>query len=132
VISGAGFDPCLPLSHVVGGSEVCVPVTAPDLKPTELVDQKVVDHTGHRVGAIDSRGAILEDFEVIDQRERNEIEVVAAVQCSRRKALAIYEDQSLFREQTAQGDLRSAVPAIGDVLVDRSAGLLWQKSRQVR
>src|ERR1700726_2620767 len=128
VISGAGFDPCVPLTHVVGCSEVCVPVTAPDLKPTELVDQKVVDHPGHRVGAIDSRGAILEDFEVIDQGERNELDVVAAGQCTRRKALAIYEDQSLFREQTAQAAPNSAVTAIGDVLVDRSACLLWQKS----
>ena len=32
VISGAGFHPCLPLAHVVGRSQVCVPVTAPDLQ----------------------------------------------------------------------------------------------------
>src|SRR6478672_8494364 len=58
VISCAGFNPCLPLAHVVGCSEVCVPVTAPDFQATELVDQKEVDHAGDRVGAVHSRGAI--------------------------------------------------------------------------
>src|SRR5438876_6144351 len=49
VISSAGFDPCLPFAHVVGRSEVRVPVTPPDLHPTELVDQKEVDHAGDRI-----------------------------------------------------------------------------------
>src|SRR6266446_1189080 len=40
IISSAGFKPCLPFAHVVGGSQVCVPVTAPYLHPTEFVDQK--------------------------------------------------------------------------------------------
>src|SRR5947207_2591653 len=28
VITGTGFQPCLPLAHVVGGSEVCVPISS--------------------------------------------------------------------------------------------------------
>ena len=28
VIAGAGFDPCLPLAHLVGSSHVCVPVSS--------------------------------------------------------------------------------------------------------
>src|ERR1051326_1303998 len=31
VIAGAGFDPCFPLTHVIGCSQVCVSVTAADL-----------------------------------------------------------------------------------------------------
>src|SRR5213079_1825273 len=42
VITGAGFQPCFPLAHVVGRSQVCVPVTAPDLQPAKFVDQKEV------------------------------------------------------------------------------------------
>src|SRR5882724_6616437 len=54
VISGAGFQPCFPFAHVVGGAQVCVPVTAPYLHPTEFVDQEEVDHAGNRVRAIHS------------------------------------------------------------------------------
>src|SRR5206468_11090274 len=52
VITSAGFDPCLPLAHVVRCSQVCVSIAAPDLQTTELVDQKEVDHTGNSVGAV--------------------------------------------------------------------------------
>src|SRR5262249_26084391 len=38
VISCARFDPRLPLAHLVGCSEVGVPVTAADLKSAEFVD----------------------------------------------------------------------------------------------
>src|SRR6266704_1983024 len=37
VITGAGFQPCLPLAHVVGGSEVCVPICSADLQAAEFV-----------------------------------------------------------------------------------------------
>src|SRR5712692_9918285 len=36
VVSRAGFYPCLPFAHVVGGTQVCVPVAPPNLQPTEL------------------------------------------------------------------------------------------------
>src|SRR6266478_8127944 len=54
VVSGAGFDPCLPFAHVIGRSEICVPVSAPDLQIAELMNQKEVDHAGDRVGTIHS------------------------------------------------------------------------------
>ena len=37
VISHAGFEPNLPLTRIVGGTHVCVPIAASDLKATELV-----------------------------------------------------------------------------------------------
>src|SRR6266576_7080681 len=37
IISRAGFDPCLPLTHLVGCSQVGVSVTAPDLQAMEFV-----------------------------------------------------------------------------------------------
>src|SRR5438046_4847138 len=72
IISRAGFQPRLPLAHIVRRSEVCVPVTAPYLQPTELVYQKEVDHAGDRVGAIHSRRAILQDVDVINHHEWKE------------------------------------------------------------
>ena len=80
VISGPGFQPCLPFAHVVGCSEVCVPVTPPDLQPTELVDQKEVDHAGDRVGAVHRRRAILQDVDVINHRKRNQVNVHTAAE----------------------------------------------------
>src|SRR5206468_9740909 len=52
VISGAGLDPCLPLAHVIGRSQVCVPISASNLQAAEFVDQEEVDHTGNRVGTV--------------------------------------------------------------------------------
>src|SRR5207249_8531076 len=75
VISRAGFQPCLPLAHIVGGSQVCVPVTPPNLQPTELVYQKEVDHAGDRVRAINSRGAIFQDVDVINHHEGKKVNV---------------------------------------------------------
>ena len=54
VVSGAGFDPCFPFAHVIGRSEICVPVSAPDFQTAELMNQKEVDHAGDRVGTIHS------------------------------------------------------------------------------
>src|SRR5215472_9930684 len=38
VISRASFNPCLPLTHVIGRSEICVPVGATDFQAAEFVD----------------------------------------------------------------------------------------------
>src|SRR5205814_467754 len=44
VIARAGFNPCFPLAHVVRCTQVCVPVTAPDLQAAKLVYKKEVLH----------------------------------------------------------------------------------------
>ena len=79
VVSRAGFYPCLPFTHVVGGAQVCVPVTPPNLQPTELVHQEEVDHAGDRVRAINRCGAIFEDVDVINHHEGNEVNVDTGV-----------------------------------------------------
>src|SRR5881227_4251679 len=75
VIPGTPFQPCFPLAHVVGCSQVCVPVRPSNFQATELVDQKEVDHARDRVGAIYRRGSIFQDINVIDHREGNEVYV---------------------------------------------------------
>src|SRR6266705_5252033 len=89
VISGAGFDVCLPVTHLIGRAQVCVSVSAPNLEPTEFVDQEVVDHTGNRVSSVNGRGAILQNFEVINQHEGNKVDVVATKNASLRDAFSI-------------------------------------------
>src|SRR6516162_6946956 len=75
VISCTRLDPTFPLTHVVGCSQICVPVAASDLETTELVQQKDVDHAGDRIAAINCRSAVFQDVDVINHRERNEIDV---------------------------------------------------------
>src|SRR4029077_8695286 len=77
VISSTGFQPCFPLAHVVGRSQVCVPVRPSNFQATELVDQKEVDYARDRVGAVYRRGSIFQDVDVIDHREGNEVNVPA-------------------------------------------------------
>ena len=77
VIAGAGFQPRFPFTHIVGPSEVCVSVIATDLQATEFVDQEEVDHTSHGIGSVHSRGAVLQDIDVIDHGEGNQLDVVA-------------------------------------------------------
>src|SRR5438046_7928381 len=72
VISRAGNHPRLQLACVIGGAQVRVANTAADLQTTEFVFQKDVDHTGHRIAAVNSRSAILQEDDVIDHGERNE------------------------------------------------------------
>src|SRR6266699_4288928 len=110
VIAGAGFEPCFPLAHVVGRSQICVPVTAPDLQTTEFVDQKEVDHAGDRVGAIHSRGAILQDVNVIDHRKWYQVNVHAAAKSSNAQrtignAFAVDQNQGFLGQQAAQVEL---------------------------
>src|SRR5215471_7758157 len=90
VITGACFQPCFPFTHVVGCSHVCVSVRAADLQASELVDQEEVDHTSHRVGSVHSRGAILEDVNMVDHREGNKLDVVTEENSPLCDALAIH------------------------------------------
>src|SRR5437764_14670194 len=38
IIAGARFDPRLPLAHIIGRSQICVSVSAPDLQTAEFVN----------------------------------------------------------------------------------------------
>src|SRR5207248_9236224 len=107
VISRPGNHPGVELSHVIGGAQVGVANTAPDLQTTEFVFQKDVKHTGHRIAAINGRGAILQNVDVINQWEWNEIDVHPrdagrsscgnpAAATNYRSALSINENQSFF------------------------------------
>src|SRR5262249_60107430 len=52
VVSGAGFDPCLPFAHFIGRTHVCISVSASDFQTTEFVDQEEVYHAGDRVRSV--------------------------------------------------------------------------------
>src|SRR5262249_61432330 len=105
--------------------------------PTELVDQKKVDHAGNRVGAIHRRRAVFENVDVINHWKRNQINVHASaetdgVQRTKRDTFSVNEHESFFGQQAAQFEFSRAVTAIADVLVDGTACVLRQKGCQVR
>ena len=136
VISRASFQPRLPLAHFIRRSQVRVPVTAPDLQAAKLVNQKEVNHTGNRVGAIHSRGPILQYVDVIDHREGKEVNVhtLACPRDAQRTvgdAFAIDQNQSLFGQEAAQVELDRTVTTIGDVQVNGATRLLRQERLQV-
>src|SRR5260370_6815249 len=55
VVSGAGFDPCLPFAHVIGRSEICLPVSAPAFPTAELMNKKQFYHPSDRFGTLHTR-----------------------------------------------------------------------------
>src|SRR5439155_3700814 len=110
----------LPLAHVIGCSQVCVPVTAPDLQTTEFVDQKEVDHASNGVGAIHSRRAILQDVDVVKHHEGKEVDIHSLAgpgdaQRTKGDTFSIDQNQSLSGQEAAQIEWDSTVPAIGDL-----------------
>src|SRR5438477_9042452 len=133
VISGAGFQPRLPLAHIVGCSQVCVSVISPNLQTTELVDQKEVNHAGDRVGAIHRRCAILQDIDVINHRKRKQVNVHTSaepdgIQRTKGDTFSVHQHEGFVGQQSAQVELNRAVSTSAEVLVHSSARLLGQKS----
>src|SRR5437868_10244702 len=107
VISRPGNQPRLDLACVIGGAKVGIADTASDLQTTEFVFQKDVEHTGYRIAAINGRGAILQNVDVINHWEGNEIDVHPrdagrgtcgnpAAATNYRSALSIDQSQGFF------------------------------------
>src|SRR6266566_3812664 len=120
IITRSGFQPRLPLSHIIRRSEVCVPVTTPDLQTTEFVDQKEVDHAGNGVGAIHSRRAILQDVDVINHHEGKEVDIRSLAgpgdaQRTKGDTFSIDQHQGFLAQQAARVELDSTVTTIADV-----------------
>src|SRR5215467_6680407 len=66
VVACARLDPGFPLTHIIGSTEICVPVGTSDFQTPEFVDQEEVDHARDRVRPVHSRSAIFKDVHVID------------------------------------------------------------------
>ena len=132
VISRACLQPCLYFARIIGSSHVGVSIRASDLEAAEFVYQDDVEHTRNRVGSINSRSAILQNFDAVDHREWNQVDVHANSICIRRDAFPIHQDQGFLGQKAAKVGDDGAVTAIGDVLVDRSARLNRQFVEQIR
>ena len=132
VISRACLYPSLYFARIIGSSHVGVSPCASNLKAAEFVYQNDVEHTRNRVGSINSRSAILQNFDAVDHREWNQVDVHAKSICVLRDAFPIDQDQGFLGQKAAKVGCDGAVTAIGDVLVDRSARFNRQFVEQVR
>ena len=126
IISHTSFEPTFPLGCIVGGTHVCVPIAASDLKPSKSVHQKDIDHTGYCVATIKGRGAVFQDVDVINHRKWNEVDAHYG------GAFPIDQNQSLLGQQSTQIWYDAAVPEAGHVLVGGRAHFLRQADDQVR
>src|SRR5205814_9818932 len=103
----AGF-----FTSIIGETKVGVAVAGVNLQTTEAVDQEDVDHAGHSFGAVNRRGAVLQDVDVVDQTKREPVEI------NRRrsgvgKSSTVLQNQGLFWIDTAQTDTGAAVTTVG-------------------
>src|SRR5439155_1873273 len=132
------------LACIIGGAQVGVANTASNLQTTEFVFQKDIEHTGHRIAAINSRCAILQNVDVINHWEGNEIDIHPrdagrgtcgnpAAATNYRSALSIDQSQSFSGQSTAQTGYDAAIPASNAIgaLVNARAHLLRQLGEQV-
>ncbi len=77
-----------------------------------VLTQDDVHHTGHGVGAVDCRGAVLQDFDALDQRARDRGHVGQTRQAAG-PTLAVHEHQGTVLTQVVQVDVLATLLRIG-------------------
>src|SRR5439155_2899782 len=115
---------------IVGETKVGVAVAGVNLQTTEAMDQEHVDHACHSFGAVNRRGAVLQDVDVIDQTKREPVEI------NRRrsgvgKSSTVLQNQGFFWIDTAQTDTRAAITTVGVVLSRVRSGRRRNSQHQV-
>ena len=115
VVTGTCEQVACFFTAIVGETKVRVPVAAVDLQTTEAVDQEYVDHASHSFGAVNRRGAVLQDVDVVDQTKREPVEINRRRSGSG-KSSSVLQNQGFFWIDTAQTDTGGAVTTVGVVL----------------
>ena len=100
------------------------------------MDQEEVNHTSDRVRTVHSRGAILQNVDVIDHGKGYQLNVRTSAkpgdaQRTEGHPFAVNQNQSLLRQDAAQVELDATVTTISDVLVNGSARLLRDECLKV-
>ncbi|VUM09787.1 hypothetical protein PGKDCPLP_02872 [Stenotrophomonas maltophilia] len=118
---------------LVGAAEA-----AADLGAFEVLPGDDVDHTGHGVGAVDRRGAILEHFDAFDRDQRKRVEIDKGVgQATGREAVvgqatAIEQHQRVLLRQATQADAgRAGGPAVVGGFVAGVAGVRRDRAQHI-
>src|SRR2546429_8986201 len=99
-------------TSIIGETTVRVPIAAVNPQTTEAVNQEDVDHASHSLGAVNRRGAILQDVDVIDQTKREPVEINRS-RSGVGKSSTVLQNQGLFWIDTTQTDTGTAVTTVG-------------------
>src|SRR5438477_10351913 len=127
IVSSTGEEISSFFTHVIGRAEVGVAIAGVELEATEPVDQPDVEHTGDCVRAVNGGSAILQNVDVVNQSERNGVQVDRITgEAHRRETASVLQDQSFFSEKTTQVNFHPAVAAIDDVFIDCRSSSRWQ------
>src|SRR5205814_3883636 len=121
----AGF-----FTSIIGETKVRVAVAAVNLQTTEAVNQEDVDHAGHSLGAVNRRGAVLQDVDVINQTKREPVEINRS-RSGVGKSSTVLQNQGLFWIDTTQTDTGTAVTTVGVVLSRVRSGRCRNSQHQV-
>src|SRR5437868_12087552 len=127
IVSSTGEEISPFFTRVIGKAEIGVAVAGVELEATEPVDQPNVEHAGDCVRSINGGSAVLQDIDVINQPERNRVQVDRITgKADRRQTASVLQDESFFGEKTAQVNFHAAVTAVDDVLIDCRSSSGWQ------
>src|SRR5690606_27315149 len=95
-------------------------VVGAELRALVVAASDHVDHAGDGVGTIDRRGAVLQDFNALDDCGRDGVQVDCATKRGD-PAATIYQHQSAGRAQIAQRDFGRTVTTVVEGAVDGRA-----------
>src|SRR5436190_8109802 len=110
IVSSTGEEISPFFTRVIGKAEIGVAIAGVELEATEPVDQPNVEHTGDCVRTINGGSAVLQDVDVIDQPERNGVEVDRITgKANRRQTTSVLQDQSFLSENTAQVNFHATI-----------------------
>src|SRR5437868_11173746 len=127
IVSSTGEEISPFFTRVIGKAEIGVAIAGVELEATEPVDQPNVEHTGDCVRSVNGGSAILQNVDVVNQSERNGVQVDRiAGEADRRETASVLQDQSFFSEKTTQVNFHPAVAAIDDVFIDCRSRSRWQ------
>src|SRR5207248_6164612 len=117
IIAGAGEQVHVEFVLIVRGAEVRVAIAAKELETAELVLVIHVEHPGDRIGAVNSRGAVFQNVDVINQSDRYGDVQINRDAASRgmgvgSDAPAVNEHQGFLGQNTAQVNLRAPVTTV--------------------
>src|SRR5439155_13362350 len=112
------------------GAEIGVAVAGINFEAAKPVDQPNVKHTTDRVTAVNGRGAVLQNVDVINQPKWKQVEVhcsteksievvVIAGKTIRREPASVLQHKSFFGSKTTQIDFRLAITEGVYIFIDR-------------
>src|SRR4029077_9505281 len=130
LVSSAGEEVCPLFTLIVGGAEIGVAVAGINFETAKPVDQPNVNHTTDRVTAVNGRGAVLQNVDVINQPKWKQVEVhctteksievvVIASKTIGRETASVLQHKSFFGTKTTQIDFRLAITDNIFVFIDR-------------